>query len=1139
MTNKVLAQAIEINLADLLVQNVSLPAEASPGSELEVSYELSNQGLGAADTSYTYYYLSEDPTLSNDDRELDDRYTYSLNAGETSSYSETLSLPKDLTPGNYYLLIQADGYNNQVSESDEYNNLFAQAIEINLADLLVQNVSLLGEASPGTELEVSYELINQGLGAAGTSYTYYYLSEDPTLSEDDLELGYQDIYSLNAGETSPQSESLSLPEDLTPGKYYLLIQADGYNNQVSESNETNNLFAQVIEIIEPGVTRTLRVNTTDDENDGHGAIGTGLSLRDAIRIANANPANNYVIELEEGQTYTLTLDGSNENAALTGDLDITAGANVTIRAIGSEKATIDGNFLDRVFHVLDDATLTLENVTITGGLTTSFGGFGGGIVNYGNLEIRNTKITGNETSERHGGGISNHSKLSISDSEISGNFAKKGYGGGIHSNAGDVTIEGSSINNNEAEYGGGIHQDWIDDSERVTFTNVEIKNNTAKRGGGAVYNQGNITIIDGNISGNNTEAQGGAFYNDRFGDIAVFYSRISDNIAGEEGGVLYNNHGDRVEFTIVNSLVENNSAGGSGGVAYNKSYFHFATETRPAAILTAIGNTFTGNRSGGSGGVFDNHGVLRSISNTYDENSAYVNGGAISNAGGSFLALPCTDLIFDTCGYTDVEAATLISVNDTITDNRADSDGDGSGDGGGVYNNTTQANPDPRIDFLAGAANIFNGIIFGNQDNSPGEKHPDLSGSFNIDYTLIGDPSGASGFGSHSILNQNPLLGTLQDNGGPAPTRNLQPGSSAIDAGNSDLVLPDIFDLDGDGDTQEPWSLDQNGNPRIFGNSVDLGPVEFQNQNIPTYPVNLSITPTAGTEVDGTEFTITVTADSTVTGNQTVDLTLSGDADNNDFTEAIPSQITIPDGQTSGSVTVTLQDDTDEEGPETATFTISNLSPGLTLGNTTSVDVTIADDDSTPVTTVVNLGTLGNDLFNLLDSTNEELVFAGKGNDSIDASAANTPQVDRFYGGFDNDELFAGTNDRLFGSNGDDFLYALTGDGNRLFGGQGDDTLTVGTGDNLMVGGVGADTFVIESTDGGTAPLANTVLGFEDQLDKLNITDLVIDGQSVSFNDLVIAPDGGNTTISFRDNLLLTLIGNDFDITAEDFVALV
>ena len=94
-----------------------------------------------------------------------------------------------------------------------------------------------------------------------------------------------------------------------------------------------------------------------------------------------------------------------------------------------------------------------------------------------------------------------------------------------------------------------------------------------------------------------------------------------------------------------------------------------------------------------------------------------------------------------------------------------------------------------------------------------------------------------------------------------------------------------------------------------------------------------------------------------------------------------------------------------------------------------------------------------------------------------------------------------------------------------FIGGEGDDTLT-GSGDsNLMIGGAGADTFVIWTP-------GDTILDFETGIDQL---DIEIDGQSLSFEDLDIDRTGGNTTIKFNDNPLVSLIG-DIELTEGDFV---
>ena len=115
--------------------------------------------------------------------------------------------------------------------------------------------------------------------------------------------------------------------------------------------------------------------------------------------------------------------------------------------------------------------------------------------------------------------------------------------------------------------------------------------------------------------------------------------------------------------------------------------------------------------------------------------------------------------------------------------------------------------------------------------------------------------------------------------------------------------------------------------------------------------VNLSVDASSGTEAGSTEITVTATADSAVVGDQTVELGVSGGGITAGDYLLSDTVITIPNGQTTGSVTFTVTDDEVVEAViETATLSISNPSAGLLLGTTTNRDVDIADNDSATIT---------------------------------------------------------------------------------------------------------------------------------------------------------------------------------------------
>jgi hypothetical protein len=225
--------------------------------------------------------------------------------------------------------------------------------------------------------------------------------------------------------------------------------------------------------------------------------------------------------------------------------------------------------------------------------------------------------------------------------------------------------------------------------------------------------------------------------------------------------------------------------------------------------------------------------------------------------------------------------------------------------------------------------------------------------------------------------------------------------------------------------------------------------------------VNLSVSPVTITETGSPTITVTATASSAVVGVQTVDVNLSGTAIAADFTGEIPASITIPDGETTGSFTVNINDDELVEGSETGTFTISNPSSGIVLGTTTTGGVTITESDcicddidypnlnqpNSVENTIlgvstIQIGTAQNDEFLGSNSGN---IFDGKSGD------------DNLYGGAVGDILNGNKGkDFISGGNGDDILF---GEGNNdiILGDLGEDLIWGGKGNDSLNGGEGKD----------------------------------------------------------------------------------
>jgi hypothetical protein len=119
-----------------------------------------------------------------------------------------------------------------------------------------------------------------------------------------------------------------------------------------------------------------------------------------------------------------------------------------------------------------------------------------------------------------------------------------------------------------------------------------------------------------------------------------------------------------------------------------------------------------------------------------------------------------------------------------------------------------------------GKLDLYNTILSGNvmydDLRHVGKTPDDFDGTINsLGHNLIG--SGVttySGFDPTDLLNVDPRLGPLQDNGGPTFTHALLPGSPAINAG--DNTAAPRFDQRGE------------GYPRIVGGTIDIGAFESQ-----------------------------------------------------------------------------------------------------------------------------------------------------------------------------------------------------------------------------------------------------------------------------------------------------------------------
>ncbi len=242
----------------------------------------------------------------------------------------------------------------------------------------------------------------------------------------------------------------------------------------------------------------------------------------------------------------------------------------TLTLQGKGRATLDGGATGSVLWVDAGATITVSNLTITHGNSTTGGG---GLTNFGELTLTNALVTAN-TSSVGGGGVANSGSIAIMNSSIAGNSASAAFDAGgaiVNWPSGSATVTGSQLTANAAFIGGGI-----DNYGSLTISKSTIADNTAAQGGGIDASGsygGSVDIADSTISGNHVTgdsshglvANGGGilFFG---GTMTVVNTVLSGNIADRDGGAIDDEGGTLVlDGATIGTRRAPNTAGNFGG----------------------------------------------------------------------------------------------------------------------------------------------------------------------------------------------------------------------------------------------------------------------------------------------------------------------------------------------------------------------------------------------------------------------------------------------------------------------------------------------------------------------------------------------------------------------------------------------
>lgn len=189
---------------------------------------------------------------------------------------------------------------------------------------------------------------------------------------------------------------------------------------------------------------------------------------------------------------------------------------------------------------------------------------GGGVaITAGNTFIMNGGVIAGNHSEANGGGVSIGGKFVMNGGEIRENSAQL-YGGGVLITSGaTIEIAKGTIQGNEAQAGGGIYLDDRASSTVFNIAGATITENEARNGGG-VYSYALLKLSDCTITKNIATSTGGGLL--LWTPVEIQKTEISGN-EGKDGGGLFLRHYFRSGTSTLQEVqLKDNKAEWGGGI---------------------------------------------------------------------------------------------------------------------------------------------------------------------------------------------------------------------------------------------------------------------------------------------------------------------------------------------------------------------------------------------------------------------------------------------------------------------------------------------------------------------------------------------------------------------------------------------
>jgi parallel beta-helix repeat protein len=270
-----------------------------------------------------------------------------------------------------------------------------------------------------------------------------------------------------------------------------------------------------------------------------------------------------------GSTINVT-DAVHTEAGIVVNKDVVIqgqGANSTI----VQAHEVAGEAADRVFSIVEGATVVIRDMTIRHGKPNADPESGGGIHNEGTLAIKDCVVRDNVAKD--GGGITNKGVLTAINCAIRNNESNGdglpgqgcGSGGGIRDLGARMELVNCTISDNTASTSaGGIH---VACAATAVLTNCTVSGNSAATGaGGGIRVKGKLQLVNCTISDNTAYPNYGAGVSVG-GTLSYTNTIIAGNNTGGDCVIVYSDGGKQIG--TIGASISNLVGNGKCDAAYS------------------------------------------------------------------------------------------------------------------------------------------------------------------------------------------------------------------------------------------------------------------------------------------------------------------------------------------------------------------------------------------------------------------------------------------------------------------------------------------------------------------------------------------------------------------------------------------